>query len=98
VEALDRNVTTATAYSTDFGYHTGLGAQIKFGQHFAIFVDYRYVWVDSKGIDGITGALRSAVSSTAVGSLLTSFADDSSEETSISRAGSMWAGGMTIYF
>jgi opacity protein-like surface antigen len=98
VEALDRNVTTATAYSTDFGYHTGLGAQIKFGQHVAIFVDYRYVWVDAKGIDGITGALKTAASYTTVVGLLSTLTDDKAEESSISRGGSMWAGGMTIYF
>jgi hypothetical protein len=98
VEALDRGVTTATAYATDFGYHTGLGAQIKFGGHAAIFVDYRYVWVDTDGIDGITGALKSAASVTNVVGLLTSLADDGSGDSSISRGGSMWTGGLTIYF
>ena len=98
VEALDNGKAVASAYSTDFGYHTGLGAQIKLGNHAAIFADYRYVWVDANGIDGITGALRSAVSSTAVGALLTSLADDTSKESSISRGGSMWTGGLTIYF
>jgi len=98
VEALDSGKAVASVYSTDFGYHTGLGAQVKLGNHAAIFADYRYVWVDSKGIDGITGALRSAVSSTAVGALLTSLADDTSKESSISRGGSMWTGGLTIYF
>jgi len=98
VEALDSGVTTATAYATDFGYHTGLGAQIKFGGHAAIFVDYRYVWVDSNGIDGISGALKSAASVTNVVSLLASLADNESKESSISRGGSMWTGGLTIYF
>ena len=98
VEALDSGVTTATAYATDFGYHAGLGAQIKFSKHAAIFVDYRYVWVDSNGIDGISGALKSAVSVTNVVGLLTSLGDDGSEESSISRGGSMWTGGLTIYF
>jgi opacity protein-like surface antigen len=98
VEALERGVTTATASTTDFGYHLGLGAQVKFGSHVAAYVDYRYVWVDSSGIDGITGALKQAASSTAVGALLTSLADNDSEESSISRGGSMWTGGLTIYF
>jgi len=98
VEALDSGVTTATVYATDFGYHTGLGAQIKFSRHAAIFVDYRYVWVDSNGIDGISGALKSAVSVTNVVGLLTSLAGDGAEESSISRGGSMWTGGLTIYF
>jgi opacity protein-like surface antigen len=98
VEALDSGEAVASAYSTDFGYHTGLGAQIRFGGHAAVFVDYRYVWVDANGIDGITGALKSAKSVISVVSLLTSFAGDGSEETSISRGGSMWTGGLTIYF
>jgi hypothetical protein len=98
VEALDSGVTTATAYATDFGYHTGLGAQIKFGRHAAIFVDYRYVWVDANGIDGISDALKSAASVTNVVGLLASLADADAEESSISRGGSMWTGGLTIYF
>jgi opacity protein-like surface antigen len=98
VEALDSGVTTATAYATDFGYHTGLGAQIKFGRHAAIFVDYRYVWVDANGVDGISDALKSAASVTNVVGLLATLADDDREESSISRGGSMWTGGLTIYF
>jgi opacity protein-like surface antigen len=98
VEALDNGDAAASVYSTDFGYHTGLGAQLRFGTHAAVFVDYRYVWVDSKGIDGITGALKSAASVTSVVGLLASLADDGSEESSISRGGSMWTGGLTIYF
>ena len=98
VEALDSGNAVASVYSTDFGYHTGLGAQIRFGGHAAIFVDYRHVWVDSNGIDGITRDLKTAASLTNVVGLLSSFADDGSEESSISRGGSMWTGGLTIYF
>jgi hypothetical protein len=98
VEALDNGDAVASVYSTDFGYHTGLGAQVKFGRHAAIFVDYRHVWVDANGIDGITGTLRSADSVTKVVGLLASLAGVGSEESSISRGGSMWTGGLTIYF
>ena len=98
VEALDRGVTTATASTTDFGYHLGLGAQVKFGSHVAAYVDYRYVWVDSDGIDGITGALKKAASVASVVGLLGQLANDNPEESSISRGGSMWTGGLTIYF
>ena len=98
VEALDNGDAVASVYSTDFGYHTGLGAQVKFGSHAAVFVDYRHVWVDANGIDGITGALKSARSVTSVVNLVTSFAGGGSEESSISRGGSMWTGGLTIYF
>jgi len=98
VEALDKGEAVASVYSTDFGYHTGIGAQVKFGRHAAIFVDYRHVWVDANGIDGITGPLRSADSVTKVVGLLASLAGVGSEESSISRGGSMWTGGLTIYF
>jgi Outer membrane protein beta-barrel domain len=98
VEALDNCDAVASAYSTDFGYHTGLGAQIKFGGHAAIFVDYRYVWVDENGIDGISGALKSAASVTNVIGLVSSLADDGDNDSGRSRGGSMWTGGLTIYF
>jgi len=98
VEALDNGDAVATVYSTDFGYHTGLGAQLKFGGHAAIFVDYRYVWVDENGIDGLTGALKSAASVTNVIGLVSSFADDGDNDSGRSRGGSMWTGGLTIYF
>ena len=98
VEALDNGEAVASVYSTDFGYHTGVGAQVKLGKHAAIFADYRYVWVDANGIDGISGALKKAASLTSVVGLLTSLAADDSKESSISRGGSMWTGGLTIYF
>jgi opacity protein-like surface antigen len=98
VEALDAGQAVATVYSTDFGYHTGLGAQVKLGKHAAIFADYRYVWVDANGIDGISGALKKAASYTTVVGLLTSLAGGNNEQSSISRGGSMWTGGLTRYF
>jgi opacity protein-like surface antigen len=98
LEALDNGEAVTTVYSTDFGYHTGVGAQMKLGRHAAVFLDYRYVWVDAKGIDGVSGSLKSAPSVTSVVNLLTSFANAGSEESSISRGGSMWTGGLTIYF
>jgi opacity protein-like surface antigen len=101
VEALENGDAVATVYSTDFGYHTGIGAQVKFGKHAAIFVDYRYVWVDANGFDGITGLLKSATSLTSVLGVVGSLVDkDSSNDPDegISRSGSMWTGGLTIYF
>ena len=64
----------------------------------AIFADYRYVWVDANGIDGISGALKKAASYTTVVGLLSTLAGGNAEESSISRGGSMWTGGLTIYF
>jgi hypothetical protein len=101
VEALDNGNAVATAYATDFGYHTGVGAQIKFGKHAAIYVDYRYVWVDANGVDGFTGLLKSAASLTSAIGMVAAIADndESNDPTAgIDRSGSMWTGGLTIYF
>ena len=101
VEALDQGNTVATAHSTDFGYHLGGGLQLKFGRHAAIFADYRYVWVDANGLDGFSGLIKSATSLTSVIGLVASVAgaggaDDPDD--GVSRGGSMWIGGLTIYF
>jgi len=99
LEALDNGKPVLTGESTDFGYHTGVGGQLMFGRHAGIFVDYRYTWVDLNGIDGFMGAVRSAASLTSVVGLLTSLNDgDKTKDSTINRSGSMWTGGLTIYF
>jgi len=98
LEALDQGKTVATASSTDFGYHLGGGLQLKFGRHAAIFADYRYVWVDANGFDGFSGLVRSAASLTSVIGLVASVAGDGDSDSGRERGGSMWTGGLTIYF
>jgi opacity protein-like surface antigen len=99
VEALDNGKAVATAYATDFGYHAGGGLQVKFGRHAALFADYRYVWVDANGIDGFSGLIRSASSLSSMVGLVTALAGaDTSNDEGISRGGSMWTGGLTLYF
>ena len=99
VEALDDGKTVATASTTDFGYHLGGGLQIKFGRHAAIFADYRYVWVDENGLDGFSGLIKSASSLTSVVGLISSVAGaDNDDGDGISRGGSVWVGGLTVYF
>jgi len=99
IEALDGGRTVATANATDFGYHAGGGLQLKFGRHAAIFADYRYVWVDADGLDGFSSLIKSAASLTSVLGLVSAVTGgDDSDADGISRGGSMWMGGMTIYF
>jgi opacity protein-like surface antigen len=99
VEALDEGKTVATANTTDFGYHVGGGLQLRFGRHAAIFADYRYVWVDENGLDGFSGLIKSAASLTSVVGLISSVAGaDNDDSDGISRGGSMWVGGLTVYF
>jgi opacity protein-like surface antigen len=99
VEALDNGNAVATVNSTDFGYHLGGGLQLRFGRHAAIFADYRYVWVDANGLDGFSGLIKSATSLTSVLGLVSSVAGaNDNDGDSVSRGGSMWTGGLTIYF
>jgi opacity protein-like surface antigen len=98
VDALDNGDPVLTAESTEFGYHTGVGGQVMLGRHAAFFLDYRYVWVDGNGIDGFSGALRSAASLDTVLGLLGSSDGASGEDSSVSRRGSMWTTGLAIYF
>jgi opacity protein-like surface antigen len=99
LEALENGRGVLTAETTDFGYHTGVGGQLMFGRHVGISVDYRYTWVDREGVDGFMGVVRSAASLTSVVGMLTSLGSDrNSEESSITRSGSMWTGGLTVYF
>jgi hypothetical protein len=100
LEALEGGEAILTTQTTDFGYHTGVGGQVMFGKHFSAYVDYRYTWVDTQGIDGLMGMVRSAVSVTSVVGALTSLNDKDATNTtsSVSRSGSMWTTGMAIYF
>jgi len=99
IEALDGGRTVATANATDFGYHAGGGLQLKFGRHAALFADYRYVWVDADGLDGFSSLIKSAASLTSVLGLVSAVTgNNDSDAGGISRGGSMWMGGMTIYF
>lgn len=99
IEALDNGKSVATANVTDFGYHVGGGVQIKLSRHAAIFADYRYVWVDENGLDGFSGLIRKASSLTSVIGLVASAAGVTNGDTDgISRGGSMWVGGLTVYF
>jgi hypothetical protein len=72
---------------------------VKLGRHAAIFADYRYVWVDENGLDGFSGLIKSASSLTSVIGLISSVAGaDDNDNDGISRGGSMWVGGLTVYF
>lgn len=99
IEALESGKSVATANTTDFGYHLGGGLQLKAGRHAAIFADYRYVWVDANGLDGFSGIIKSAASLTSVIGLVSSIAGaDNNSNDGVRRGGSVWVGGLTVYF
>jgi hypothetical protein len=100
-EALSDGKAVLTASTSEFGYHTGLGGELMMGKHASLFVDYRYVWVDVNGIGGFTGVLKSAASLTSVIGVLSNLKDSSNGKdptSSISRRGSLWTTGLTVYF
>jgi hypothetical protein len=100
LEALDQGKAVMTTDTTDFGYHTGVGGLLMFGKHASAYVDYRYTWVDVNGVEGLMGAVRTAVSLTSVLGAMTGANSQSNSGTtpSISRRGSMWTGGLAVYF
>ena len=100
-EALNDGKAVLTANTSEFGYHTGLGGELMLGKHASMFVDYRYTWVDVNGIGGFAGVLKSAASLTSVIGLLSTLNDSSDGNdslSSLSRRGSMWTTGLTVYF
>ena len=100
-EALSDGKAVLTTDTSEFGYHTGLGGELMLGRHASLFVDYRYTFIDVNGIGGFAGALKSAASLTSVIGLLTNLNDSSNSQdstSSISRRGSMWTTGLTVYF
>jgi hypothetical protein len=100
-EALSDGEPVLTANTSEFGYHTGLGGELMLGRHASIFVDYRYIFVDANGVDGFAGVLKSAASLTSVIGLVASLnngSHDNSSTSDVSRRGSMWTTGLTVYF
>jgi opacity protein-like surface antigen len=90
--------------TTKFGYHTGLGGEVMLGKHASIFVDYRYTFVDIRGLSGILGTATSLLTG-GLGSLFSTVTGIGGNTAtgvpavpSTSHLGSMWTTGMTIYF
>jgi hypothetical protein len=97
VETLnDRRVETASGTRT-FGYHAGLGGEIRAGRRAAIHMDYRYTFIHFGAGDetGTTGPTAGAGSATGFSVPGLSFVAD---RLRLSHEGSMWTGGVTIYF
>jgi hypothetical protein len=97
IEAIDDGDSVASATTSERGYHSGVGGQVMLGKHAALFVDYRYTFVDIKGTNGLAGAAYAASSLSSVVGLLTSLGNDTLSS-KVSHRGSMWTAGLTLYF
>jgi opacity protein-like surface antigen len=88
IETLDgENRVLTSATSRTFGYHAGFGGELRAGRHAAIHLDYRYKFVRTpdEPTDTTAGSGIPLVSSV-------------TDKLHLSRSGSMWTGGLTLYF
>lgn len=83
VETLDGSDKVLESSSdTKLGYHFGFGAEIRAGSHFGLHGDYRYRYIHTDE------EVDSGVP--VIGGIF--------EKLGLSRSGSMWTGGVTVYF
>jgi hypothetical protein len=97
IEAIDAGEALVSTTTSERGYHTGFGAQMKLGRHAAIFLDYRYSFVDLTGSSGLAGAAYAATSLSSVVGLLNA-ASGNALTSKLEHRGSMWTTGMAVYF
>jgi hypothetical protein len=81
----------ATSTSRHFGYHAGFGGELRAGRHAALHLDYRYKFVRT---GDETPAAQTASSTGSGASVVSSLTDT----LHLARNGSMWTGGITLYF
>ena len=84
VEALADNepVPGSSVTSREFGWHGGVGAELRLGNHAGVHADYRYTFLKFGDDETETGATESSGLSRLVPSY----------------RGSMWTAGLTLYF
>jgi hypothetical protein len=90
VETLSESTVTSTVTSRTFGYHAGFGGELRLGRRAAIHADYRYTRVrfrDDEDPDAPSG-----------GGLRVPGLAPLAERLKLSHDGSMWTGGLTLYF
>lgn len=91
IDALAGEDVLASSTERRFGYHGGFGGELRLGRRAAMFVDYRYRFIqfgEDAPDDGEHGA--GALGIPGVSSLVDAFR--------MSHEGSMWAGGLIINF
>lgn len=90
VDYLDENAEVESATTRRFGYHAGVGGEVRLGQRAAVHVDYRYTFIrfgtPPEGTTTAPGAIP-------VPGLLSL-----QERLKLSHEGSMWTTGVTFFF
>jgi hypothetical protein len=93
VEALGESQEVLESTSTRvFGYHAGFGGELRLGRHAAMHVDYRYTKIrfGDDEPDDISGTDSGGFGVPGVSYL--------TDKLGLSHEGSMWTGGLTVYF
>ena len=89
VDTLVDNLVVDSATTRTFGYHAGLGGELRLGSRASVHLDYRYTKIrfgDSGGADTEPGAIP-------IPGLF-----GLQEKLKLSHEGSMWTSGLTIFF
>ena len=90
VQTLSESTVTSTVTTKTFGYHAGFGAELRLGRRLGVHVDYRYTRVhrrdDDEDPDASGGGIRVPGLASLAGRL------------NLTHDGSMWGGGVTLYF
>lgn len=93
VEALaDADTVLSSTTTRTFGYHAGLGGEIRLGRHLGMHLDYRYKFIR---LSEEEAAARDAEPSDGFRVPIVSSLGD---KLRLSQQGSMWTGGLTLYF
>jgi opacity protein-like surface antigen len=97
VDALVNDKVDESATTRRFGYHAGLGGEIRLGRHAAMHVDYRYTFIRFNA-DDETAASGAGTAAGASGGFRIPGVSYLTDQLHLSHGGSMWTGGVTIYF
>lgn len=88
VDVMAGTTVVATETTRALGYHAGLGGELRLGRHVGLHADYRYTFIGFNDAD--EGREPGAVPVPGTGALQRTLR--------LSHKGSMWTGGVTVYF
>ncbi len=83
VKSIAPGATDVGVSTRDFGYHFGLGGELRFGKHVAAHIDYRWIHVNNN-------ATENTINIPGLGTIL--------DKLGLSTNSSIWTTGATFYF
>ena len=89
IESLNSAAPDVALSTREFGYHLGIGGEVRFGKHAAAHIDYRWTKVHF-GNNSNDGTSNGGINIPGLGAI--------TDKLGISSDGSMWTTGLTVYF